>query len=51
MSERLGFDAELEKGYRGVFDVVANGTVVFSKHDEGRFPDHSEILDALRALT
>jgi len=30
-----------------VFDVLANGKVVFSKHREGRFPEHDEILKSL----
>ena len=45
----LGIDAELIEGTNGVFDVVANGDLVFSKHAEERFPEHTEIIDALRA--
>lgn len=30
-----------------MFDVLAEGKVVFSKHKEGRFPDEDEILRAL----
>lgn len=41
-------EAELIKGENGVFDVVADGTLVFSKHREGRFPDAGEIVRALR---
>jgi predicted Rdx family selenoprotein len=37
----------LEPGLVGQFDVVADGTTIFSKHEEGRFPDAQEILDAL----
>jgi hypothetical protein len=32
-----------------VFDVVADGELVFSKHDSGRFPTEREIVEALRA--
>jgi selT/selW/selH-like putative selenoprotein len=39
---------ELVKGDNGVFDVVADGDLVFSKHAEGRFPEEEEILGALR---
>ena len=38
------------EGTNGVFDVVADGELVFSKHREGRFPETDEILDSLRAL-
>lgn len=30
-----------------MFDVVADGKLVFSKHRDGRFPDAAEILRAL----
>jgi selT/selW/selH-like putative selenoprotein len=36
-------------GAVGQFDVVVDGTTIFSKHQEGRFPDEHEILAALRA--
>ena len=46
------FESEptLIEGSNGIFDVMANGTMVFSKHREGRFPEPEEILSALRAL-
>jgi len=40
---------ELIKGDNGVFDVVADGDLVFSKHEEGRFPSDDEIVDALKS--
>jgi predicted Rdx family selenoprotein len=33
-----------------VFDVAADGKLVFSKHREGRYPEPEEIIGALRAL-
>jgi selT/selW/selH-like putative selenoprotein len=36
------------KGDNGVFDVVADGELVFSKHAQGRFPEEAEVLAALR---
>ena len=44
-------DAELAPGERGVFDVVADGTVIFSKHKAHRFPEHDEIIAALETMT
>ena len=38
----------LIRGTDGVFDVVADGALVFSKDDAGRFPSHDEIIAALR---
>jgi selT/selW/selH-like putative selenoprotein len=40
--------AELIKGSKGVFDVTADGDLIFSKHSAGRFPDNDEVLQALR---
>jgi len=36
-------------GSGGVFDVVADGTLVFSKHQSGDFPDEDEIVRRLTA--
>jgi selT/selW/selH-like putative selenoprotein len=44
-----GFDAQAIPGGKGQFDVRADGAVVFSKHETGRFPEDGEILEALRA--
>lgn len=37
----------LQHGGGGVFDVAVDGKLVFSKHKEGRFPEHEEVLRAL----
>jgi selT/selW/selH-like putative selenoprotein len=38
-------DAEVEliEGSRGVFDVIVDGDLVFSKHKEGRYAQDGEI--------
>lgn len=41
--------AELQKGSDGVFDVSVDGTLIFSKDDEDRFPETDEILKKLRS--
>ena len=41
--------AELVKGSGGIFDVTADGALVYSKHRTGRFPENAEVLQALRA--
>jgi selT/selW/selH-like putative selenoprotein len=46
----LGVEPELVKGARGVFDVVAEGRLIFSKYKSHRFPEHDEIVQALKAL-
>lgn len=43
--------AELIKGSGGIFDVTADGALVYSKHRTGRFPENAEVLQALRTLS
>jgi len=45
--QKTGADVALVEGRGGVFDVVANGKLVFSKKTERRFPTPEEILRAL----
>lgn len=47
MKEELGIEAELVPGDRGIFDVVADGRMVFSKYAEERYPENAEIVAAL----
>ena len=49
MKRELGIDADLRVGGRGVFDVSVDGTLIFSKHSAGRFPDEAELVETIRA--
>jgi selT/selW/selH-like putative selenoprotein len=46
------FDApsKLTIGTPGQFDIVVNGKLVFSKQNEGRFPEHDEVLSAISRM-
>ena len=44
-----GHDAAAVEGAKSQFDVVADGTLVFSKQRRGRFPEEDEIVAALTA--
>lgn len=46
----MGIEAELTRGDRGVFDVAADDSVVFSKYNTGRFPDDDEIIQTLAKI-
>ena len=50
MVREFGIKAELIKGRGGVFDVVTDGKLVYSKHATGRFPEEAEVVEAIRAL-
>jgi predicted Rdx family selenoprotein len=39
----------LIKGSEGIFKVVLDGTILFSKHETGRFPESGEVLDLIPA--
>jgi selenoprotein W-related protein len=43
--------AELIEGSGGIFDVTADGALVYSKHRTGRFPENAEVLQALHTLS
>jgi selT/selW/selH-like putative selenoprotein len=40
-------EAEVEEGAKGQFDVLKDGDLVFSKQQEGRFPEQSEIRELI----
>jgi selenoprotein W-related protein len=38
---------ELIQGGGGIFDVIADGKLIYSKKETGRFPEHQEVLNKL----
>ena len=42
-----GHEARPVEGAKSQYDVIADGSVVFSKQERGRFPEDDEILDLL----
>ena len=48
IKKRLSVESKLTAGSGGVFDVSADGTVVFSKKLVGRFPEADEIIGKLQ---
>jgi selT/selW/selH-like putative selenoprotein len=47
LNEQTEHEATAEEGNKGQFDVLADGEVVFSKEESGRFPEHAEIRELL----
>jgi predicted Rdx family selenoprotein len=47
LNEETDHEAEAEEGAKSQFDVLADGKLIFSKQQEGRFPDHAEIRSLL----
>jgi selT/selW/selH-like putative selenoprotein len=48
LKNELGLDAQLIKSGGGVFEVVADKKLIFSKKKEHRFPEAKEILEGLK---
>jgi Rdx family len=44
-----GHEAFAVEGAKSQYDVVADGTVVFSKQQVGRFPEHDEVMELVAA--
>jgi selT/selW/selH-like putative selenoprotein len=44
----LDVDVKLENGELHSFDVLVDGEVIFSKSEEGRFPEAEEIIELIR---
>ena len=48
MKELTGADATLIRESDGIFDVVVDGKKIFSKHEQGRFPEPGEVAGQLK---
>jgi Rdx family len=47
LNERTSHEANAVSGAKSQFDVIADGRLLFSKEQEGRFPELDEIMDLL----
>jgi predicted Rdx family selenoprotein len=47
LSKQTSHQAEVVSGEKSQFDVVADGNLIFSKQQQGRFPEADEIIRAL----
>jgi len=50
LKEAFGAQAKLVESSGGVFDVMVDGKLVFSKHKTGRFPDEGEVTEMVTKL-
>jgi selT/selW/selH-like putative selenoprotein len=49
LKQAIDVDSELVEGRGGVFEVMVDGTKVFSKKALGRFPAAGEIIGLIRS--
>jgi len=47
LNEAFGAETSLIGGGGGVFDVVVDGNLVYSKHETGKFPDEDALIRQL----
>ncbi|MCP4022414.1 MAG: hypothetical protein GY729_11270 [Desulfobacteraceae bacterium] len=48
IKNELNLNAQIVPGSNGIYDVVVNDNIIFSKHKENRFPENNEILNMLK---
>jgi hypothetical protein len=48
IKKEFGVTASLQGGHSGVFDVVLDGTRIYSKDETYRFPTNEEIFAGIR---
>ncbi len=48
IEEETGHKPQLIKGGGGIFDVKADGKMLFSKHKAGRFPEPYEVINQIK---
>ena len=48
MKGELGVAVKLLEGGGGEFEVKADDRLIYSKRETGRFPENSEIMEALK---
>jgi selT/selW/selH-like putative selenoprotein len=49
IEKALNLAVELEPGKLHSFDVLVDGKVIFSKSEEGRFPEPEQIIESIRS--
>lgn len=49
LEEAFSVKSELFAEGKGIFDVVVNGQLIYSKYQTGRFPEHGEVTKLIRA--
>ena len=48
LKKKLDAEIELIAGSNGIFDVSVDGAMIYSKFEEGRFPQPAEIIKLVK---
>ena len=49
LKQAFEVEAKLIKGGGGIFDVVVDGQLMYSKHQTGQFPDEAALVRRIRS--
>jgi selT/selW/selH-like putative selenoprotein len=49
LKEKFNTESELFAEGKGIFDVVIDNELIYSKYDTGRFPDREEVTKLIQA--
>lgn len=49
LKQAFEVEAKLIEGGGGIFDVVVDGQLVYSKHQTGQFPDEAALVRRIRS--
>ncbi len=50
IKDEFGIAVDYIKSGGGVFEVTADGKLIYSKKATGRFPEHSEVISKLKSI-
>ncbi len=48
LKNNLGADIELVAGANGIFDISLDGNMIYSKFEQGHFPQPDEIIKLIK---
>ena len=48
IKDELGMTAQLIPGSKGVYDIVVDSDLIYSKHQTKRFPDNDKIIKLIK---
>jgi len=48
LKKNLGAGIELVPGSNGIFDIKVDGKIIFSKFEQGRFPQPDELIRLIK---
>jgi len=48
LQKKLGAEVDLVAGSNGIFDISLDGRMIFSKFEQGRFPQPDEIMNLVK---